>query len=194
MSIESPKGEFGIFLVSDDTSRPYRCHIKSPGFLHLQGLNFMCEGLLLADLVTIIGTQDLVFAKLIAKFMRRSFDFYISFWLLKITAIFYRTPINLNYWWNFGFLAFFFLIVQIITGIFLAMFYNPNSLLAYASIMELNNEIYYVDDYGLYMLMELLFFLLLFIYIWQEVFIMVLMLIRDSYFGYLGLVFEFLWL
>lgn len=64
-SVEAPKGEFGVFLLSDGSNRPYRCHIKSPGFLHLQGLDFMVKGLFLADLVTIIGTQDLVFVKLI---------------------------------------------------------------------------------------------------------------------------------
>jgi len=62
--VEAPKGEFGVFLVSDGSNRPYRCHIKSPGFLHLQGLDFMVKGLLLADLVTIIGTQDLVFGEI----------------------------------------------------------------------------------------------------------------------------------
>lgn len=62
--VEAPKGEFGVFLVSDNTSRPYRCRIKSPGFFHLQALDFMCKGLLLADLVTIIGTQDLVFGEI----------------------------------------------------------------------------------------------------------------------------------
>jgi NADH dehydrogenase (ubiquinone) Fe-S protein 2 len=62
--VEAPKGEFGIYLVSNDTNRPYRCRIKSPGFLHLQGLDFMSQGLFLADLVTIIGTQDLVFGEI----------------------------------------------------------------------------------------------------------------------------------
>jgi NADH dehydrogenase (ubiquinone) Fe-S protein 2 len=62
--VEAPKGEFGIFLVSNQTNRPYRCRIKSPGFLHLQGLDFMSKGLYLADLVTIIGTQDLVFGEI----------------------------------------------------------------------------------------------------------------------------------
>jgi len=62
--VEAPKGEFGVYLVSNDTNRPYRCRIKAPGFLHLQGLNFMSKGLLLADLVTIIGTQDIVFGEI----------------------------------------------------------------------------------------------------------------------------------
>lgn len=67
--VEAPKGEFGILLVSNSTNKPYRCRIKAPGFLHLQGLNFMAKGSYLADLVTIIGTQDLVFVKLIVKFL-----------------------------------------------------------------------------------------------------------------------------
>jgi NADH:ubiquinone oxidoreductase subunit D len=62
--VEAPKGEFGVFLVSDDTNKPYRCRIKSPGFLHLQGLNMMTNNGYLADLVTIIGTQDLVFGEI----------------------------------------------------------------------------------------------------------------------------------
>jgi NADH dehydrogenase (ubiquinone) Fe-S protein 2 len=62
--VEAPKGEFGVYLVASSSNRPYRCRIKAPGFLHLQGLDFMCKGLLLADLVTIIGTQDLVFGEI----------------------------------------------------------------------------------------------------------------------------------
>jgi NADH:ubiquinone oxidoreductase subunit D len=62
-SIEAPKGEFGIFLVSDGSSRPYRCKIKAPGFLHLQGLMFMTENHLIADVVTVLGTQDIVFGE-----------------------------------------------------------------------------------------------------------------------------------
>jgi NADH:ubiquinone oxidoreductase subunit D len=62
-AIEAPKGEFGIFLVSDNTNIPYRCKIKAPGFFHLSGLNFMSYNQLIADLVTIIGTQDIVFGE-----------------------------------------------------------------------------------------------------------------------------------
>ena len=62
--IEAPKGEFGVLLESNDTNRPSRCRIKSPGFFHLQGLDFMTKNLFLADLVTIIGTQDLVFGEI----------------------------------------------------------------------------------------------------------------------------------
>jgi quinol-cytochrome oxidoreductase complex cytochrome b subunit len=67
----------------------------------------------------------------------------LLFWLVKASGIFYSTPNNLSYWWNFGFLSLFFLILQIVTGIVLAMFYNPSIELAYASIMAINNEVYY---------------------------------------------------
>lgn len=62
--VEAPKGEFGVFLFSNNSNRPLRCRIKAPGFLHLQGLNFMSKNLYLADLVTVIGTQDLVFGEI----------------------------------------------------------------------------------------------------------------------------------
>jgi NADH:ubiquinone oxidoreductase subunit D len=63
-SVEAPKGEFGVYLVSDGSNKPYRCKIKSPGFLHLQGLDFMSKNHLLADVVTIIGTLDVVFGEI----------------------------------------------------------------------------------------------------------------------------------
>jgi len=63
-AVEAPKGELGVYLLSDMTNRPYRCRIKAPGFLHLQGLDFMVKNSYLADLVTIIGTQDLVFGEI----------------------------------------------------------------------------------------------------------------------------------
>jgi len=62
-TIEAPKGELGVFLISNGTNRPYRCKIKAPGFLHLQGLDFMTMGHMIADVVTIIGTQDIVFGE-----------------------------------------------------------------------------------------------------------------------------------
>jgi len=64
VSVEAPKGEFGIFLVSNNTSNPYRCYIRAPGFAHLQGLNFMSKGHMIGDIVTIIGTQDIVFGEI----------------------------------------------------------------------------------------------------------------------------------
>lgn len=63
VSVEAPKGEFGIYLKSDGTNNPYRCRIKAPGFLHLQGLDFMSRGHLIADVVALIGTQDIVFGE-----------------------------------------------------------------------------------------------------------------------------------
>nr|YP_009672662.1 NADH dehydrogenase subunit 7 [Dictyopteris divaricata]QDB64147.1 NADH dehydrogenase subunit 7 [Dictyopteris divaricata] len=60
---EAPKGEFGVYLISNGTNRPYRCKIKAPGFGHLQALNFMSNSHMLADVVTIIGTQDIVFGE-----------------------------------------------------------------------------------------------------------------------------------
>ena len=63
MSLEAPKGEFGLYLISDNTNKPYRCKIKAPGFFHLQGLHFMSKHHMIADIVTIIGTQDIVFGE-----------------------------------------------------------------------------------------------------------------------------------
>jgi NADH dehydrogenase (ubiquinone) Fe-S protein 2 len=60
---EAPKGEFGVYLISNGTNRPYRCKIKAPGFGHLQALDFMAKGHMVADVVTIIGTQDIVFGE-----------------------------------------------------------------------------------------------------------------------------------
>ena len=62
-AVEAPKGEFGVFLVSNGTNRPYRCKIRAPGFAHLQGIDFMSRNHMLADVVTIIGTQDIVFGE-----------------------------------------------------------------------------------------------------------------------------------
>lgn len=60
---EAPKGEFGVFLVSNGSAKPYRCKIKAPGFAHLQSIDSMSRGHLIADVVTIIGTQDIVFGE-----------------------------------------------------------------------------------------------------------------------------------
>ena len=62
-AVEAPKGEFGIYLISNGTEKPYRCKIKAPGFGHLQALDFMAKGHMIADVVTIIGTQDIVFGE-----------------------------------------------------------------------------------------------------------------------------------
>jgi NADH:ubiquinone oxidoreductase subunit D len=63
VGVEAPKGEFGTFIVSDGTNRPYRVRLRAPGFFHLQGLDYMSKGHLIADVVTIIGTQDIVFGE-----------------------------------------------------------------------------------------------------------------------------------
>jgi len=60
---EAPKGEFGVYLTSNNTDKPYRCKIKAPGFGHLQALNTISKGHMIADVVTIIGTQDIVFGE-----------------------------------------------------------------------------------------------------------------------------------
>ena len=62
--VEAPKGEFGIYLIADGTHRPYRCKIKAPGFNHLAALNYMSKGHMIADVVTIIGTLDVVFGEI----------------------------------------------------------------------------------------------------------------------------------
>jgi NADH dehydrogenase (ubiquinone) Fe-S protein 2 len=63
-AVEHPKGEFGVFLASDNSNKPYRCKIKAPGFAHLQAIDFLSKGHLLADIVTIIGTLDIVFGEI----------------------------------------------------------------------------------------------------------------------------------
>jgi NADH:ubiquinone oxidoreductase subunit D len=62
--VEAPKGEMGVFLISDGGNRPYRCKIKAPGFAHLQAINYISSGHMIADLVTIIGTLDIVFGEI----------------------------------------------------------------------------------------------------------------------------------
>ena len=63
-AVEAPKGEFGIYLVADGTNKPYRCKIKAPGFAHLQAMEMMAKGHLLADVCAIIGTMDVVFGEI----------------------------------------------------------------------------------------------------------------------------------
>jgi NADH-quinone oxidoreductase subunit D len=62
--VEHPKGEFGIYLVSDGANKPYRLKIRAPGFAHLSSMNEMASGHMLSDVVTIIGTQDIVFGEI----------------------------------------------------------------------------------------------------------------------------------
>ncbi len=63
-AIEAPKGEFGVYLVADGTNKPYRCKIRAPGFPHLQGLDFMSKGHMLADAVANIASMDIVFGEI----------------------------------------------------------------------------------------------------------------------------------
>ena len=63
-AVEAPKGEFGVYLVSDGTNKPYRCHIRAPGFAHLSGMDFMSKGHMLADAVSVIGSLDIVFGEI----------------------------------------------------------------------------------------------------------------------------------
>ncbi|MCL4679562.1 MAG: NADH-quinone oxidoreductase subunit D [Alphaproteobacteria bacterium] len=63
-AVEAPKGEFGVYLVSDGSNKPYRCRIRAPGFAHLQALDFMSKGHQLADAVAIIGSLDIVFGEI----------------------------------------------------------------------------------------------------------------------------------
>lgn len=62
-AVEAPKGEFGVYLVSDGTNKPYRCKIRAPGFAHLQAMDFMCRGHQLADVSAILGSLDIVFGE-----------------------------------------------------------------------------------------------------------------------------------
>jgi NADH-quinone oxidoreductase subunit D len=63
-AVEAPKGEFGIYMVSDGANKPYRVKIRAPGFAHISALDEMCRGHMLADLVAVIGTQDIVFGEI----------------------------------------------------------------------------------------------------------------------------------
>ena len=63
-AVEAPKGEFGIYMVSDGANKPYRVKIRAPGFAHLSSLDEMCRGHMIADLVAVIGTQDIVFGEI----------------------------------------------------------------------------------------------------------------------------------
>ncbi len=62
-AVEAPKGEFAVYLVADGTNKPYRCHIRSPGFAHLQAMDFCVKGHMLADVVAILGAMDIVFGE-----------------------------------------------------------------------------------------------------------------------------------
>ena len=63
-SVEAPKGEFGVYLVSDGSNKPYKCKIRAPGFAHLQAMDFCSKGHMLADIVAILGSMDIVFGEI----------------------------------------------------------------------------------------------------------------------------------
>ena len=63
-AVEAPKGEFGVYLVSDGTNQPYKCKIRAPSFAHLQAMDFLCRGHMLADVSAIIGSLDIVFGEI----------------------------------------------------------------------------------------------------------------------------------
>jgi len=62
-AVEAPKGEFGVYLVSDGGNKPYRCKIRAPGFAHLQAMDFICRGHMLADVSAVLGSLDIVFGE-----------------------------------------------------------------------------------------------------------------------------------
>jgi NADH-quinone oxidoreductase subunit D len=62
-AVEAPKGEFGVYLVSDGTNKPYKCKIRAPGFAHMQAMDFLCRGHMLADVSAILGSIDIVFGE-----------------------------------------------------------------------------------------------------------------------------------
>ena len=62
-AVEAPKGEFGVYLVADGSNKPYRCKIKAPGFVHLQAMNYMIKGHMLADVHAVLGSMDIVFGE-----------------------------------------------------------------------------------------------------------------------------------
>ena len=62
--VEAPKGEFGVYLVADGSNKPYRCKIRAPGFAHLQAMDFMNRGYMLADVSAILGSLDVVFGEI----------------------------------------------------------------------------------------------------------------------------------
>jgi NADH-quinone oxidoreductase subunit D len=62
--VEAPKGEFGVYLVADGSNKPYRCKIRAPGYAHLQAMDFLCKGHMLADVSAVLGSLDIVFGEI----------------------------------------------------------------------------------------------------------------------------------
>ena len=63
-AVEAPKGEFGVYLIADGSNKPYRCKIRAPGYPHLQAMDFLCKGHMLADSVAVLGSMDIVFGEI----------------------------------------------------------------------------------------------------------------------------------
>jgi NADH-quinone oxidoreductase subunit D len=63
-AVEAPKGEFGVYLVSEGENKPYRCKIRAPSFAHLQAMDYMCKGHMLADVSAVLGSLDIVFGEI----------------------------------------------------------------------------------------------------------------------------------
>jgi NADH-quinone oxidoreductase subunit D len=62
-AVEAPKGEFGVYLVADGSNKPQRCKIRAPSFVHLQAMDYMCKGHMLADVSAVLGSLDIVFGE-----------------------------------------------------------------------------------------------------------------------------------
>ena len=62
-AVEAPKGEFGVYLISDGSSKPYKCKIRAPGFSHLQSMDYLIKGHMLADVPAVLGSMDIVFGE-----------------------------------------------------------------------------------------------------------------------------------
>ena len=62
-AVEAPKGEFGVYLISDGSNKPYRCKIRAPGFSHLQSMDYLIRGHMLADVPAVLGSLDIVFGE-----------------------------------------------------------------------------------------------------------------------------------
>ena len=63
VAVEAPKGEFGVFLISDGSNKPYKCKIRAPGFSHLQAMDYLIKGHMLADVPAVLGSMDIVFGE-----------------------------------------------------------------------------------------------------------------------------------
>ena len=70
-AVEAPKGEFGVYLISDGSNKPYRCKIRAPGFSHLQAMEYLIKGHMLADVPAVLGSLDIVLERWIDEFKKK---------------------------------------------------------------------------------------------------------------------------